>query len=106
VSIEQADTIDFVGIDKVTGKVVLTISDHLDWTDSKYHLSKLQEKLNCYLRFCESGELCESYPEAKGKDVVFSVAAKHPFSAEGMAFFVKAKATIARSGFILEIKTL
>ena len=102
-SVEQVDTIDFIGVDRTTGKVVLTISDHLDWADSHFHLMKLQDKLNSYLRFCESGELYESYPDAKGRDVVLSIAAKHPFSSEGDAFFARAKVAIRRAGFSLEL---
>jgi hypothetical protein len=97
------DIIDFIGVDKVTGKVILTISDHLDWMDSNYHLRKLQDKLNCYLCFCESGELHKSYPDAKGRGIVFSIAAKYPFSSEGKEFFVNAKVAVDRAGFILEL---
>jgi hypothetical protein len=81
----------------------LTISDYLDWIDSDYHLRKLQDKLNCYLHFCESGELYESYPNAKGRGIVFSIAAKYPFSLEGKEFFVKAKVAVEHAGFILEL---
>lgn len=41
-SIEQADVIDAIVVDKETGQVVLTISDHLEWGDD--HLLLLQEK--------------------------------------------------------------
>jgi len=102
-SIEQVDTIDFIGVDKATGKVVLTISDHLDWSDPDLHLKKLQDKLNSYLRFCESGELYESYPDAKGRAVVLSIAAKHAFSPEGLAFVSKAKGAIEDAGLMLKL---
>ncbi|MBI5723066.1 MAG: hypothetical protein HZA50_03830 [Planctomycetes bacterium] len=102
-SVEQVEIIDFIGINKDTGKVVLTISDHLDWADSHLHLQKLQDKLNSYLRFCESGELYKTYPDAKGRNVVLSIAAKYPFSPEGEAFFSKAKISIERAGFSLEL---
>jgi hypothetical protein len=46
-SIEQADTIDFVNIEKASGDVLLTISDHLDWDETeRQHLILLQGKLN------------------------------------------------------------
>ena len=51
-SIEQTDVVDFMGIDKLTGEIVLTISDHLEWNDAdEEHLWLLQEKINAYLRF-------------------------------------------------------
>ena len=36
-SIEQTDVVDFIGTDKATGLVILTISDHLDWSDEHEH---------------------------------------------------------------------
>jgi hypothetical protein len=102
-SIEQVDTIDFIGVDKATGRVILTISDHLDWTDSNHHLRKLQDKLNYYLRFCESGELFESYPKARGKDIVFSIVAKYHFPTECREFLAKSKVAVEQAGFALEL---
>lgn len=48
-SIDQRDTIDVIGVDKKSNQVILTISDHLEWT-ADGHLYLLQEKLNIYLR--------------------------------------------------------
>ena len=101
-SIEQLDKVDFIGIDNVSGAVTLTIADHLDWTDVRYHLLKLQEKLNAYLSFCESGELYETYPEAVGRNIVFEVVAKHALHPEGKSFLTKAKRVVESAGFRLE----
>ena len=68
-SVEQTDKIDFIGSDKESNSIILTISDHLDWEDSERHLLLLQEKLNNYLAFCESGEILEVYPQAKNKHI-------------------------------------
>ena len=57
-SIEQTNTVDFVSIDEISGDALLTISDHLAWDENEgAHLELLQNKLNAYLRFIESGEL-------------------------------------------------
>ena len=104
-SVEQVDKIDFIGIDKVTGQATLTISDHLDWTDIRGHLRKLQEKLNTYLRFCESGELYQTYPEAKGRRIVFALVAKHAPNSEGRSFLAKARAALEKAGFVLEVSS-
>ena len=37
-SVEQLDVVDVVSIDKKTGHVILTISDHLDWSDTNTEL--------------------------------------------------------------------
>lgn len=44
-SIEQRDTIDIISQNRFTGEVTLTISDHLDWSDSIVHQSLPQAKL-------------------------------------------------------------
>lgn len=52
-SIEQSDKIDFISTTK-SGKVQLTISDHLEWNDEEMHLLILQKKINAYLDFIQS----------------------------------------------------
>lgn len=75
-SIEQTDVIDIISTDRLTGHVVLTITDHLDWTDSTAHQMLLQTKLNRYLAFVESGEILESYPNAKDVPIELSISAR------------------------------
>ena len=75
-SIDQTEVVDAIGVDDSTGQVVLTISDHLEWDND--HLLLLQEKLNTYLSFVESGELLGSYPNAKGREVLINVVCKYP----------------------------
>jgi hypothetical protein len=48
--------------------ISLAISDHLAWGENTNdHLYKLQEKINSYIEFIESGQMEESFPKAKGK---------------------------------------
>ena len=105
-SIEQQNTIDFIGIDKNTNQVILTISDHLDWQENN-HLILLQEKLNTYLRFIESGEINESYPDAKNKSVVLKIRALHKPNREAKSFLGKVKKIIEDAGmsFLFEHST-
>jgi len=65
-SVEDLNTIDCIGIPiEAPHKVNLGISDHLDWDVSfDEHLYMLQEKINTYLRFIESGEIYQSFPPA------------------------------------------
>ena len=101
-SVEETNTIDFTSIDKSTGNVVLTISDHLDWSDPFSHLFKLQAKLNSYLYFYESGEMLESYPAAKGRRVAIEVVMKYDLGvcAEAVTFMEKAKGVIEGAGIV------
>lgn len=65
-SILDTDKVDMIGIPKDnTGLVRLGITDHLCWNDDILeHL--LQEKINSYIRFIESKEVYEAFPESKG----------------------------------------
>ncbi|WP_261334802.1 DUF6572 domain-containing protein [Rhizobium leguminosarum] len=77
-SLDQTNVVDAIGVDDATGELVLTITDHLEWTGSdKEHLLLLQEKLNTYLGFVESGEMLETYPDAKGRAVLIDVVCKY-----------------------------
>ena len=103
-SIEQTDVVDIIGIDRMTGQVVLTISDHLEWSDSTAHQVLLQSKLNRYLAFVESGEILESYPASKDRPVAFRVVFKFPPDEAGRAFLTKARGVIESAGFSLRHK--
>lgn len=100
-SIEQLDVIEIVSTDRISGHVVLTISDHLDWSDSTAHQLLLQTKLNRYLSFVESGEIVEEYPNAKDKPVVFKVVFQFPPDEAGRAFLARARALVESAGFSL-----
>ena len=98
-SVEQPDVIDIISTDRLTGDTVLTISDHLDWSDSTAHQLLLQRKLNRYLAFVESGEILESYPDARGKSIMFSAVFRFPPDASGRSFLTKVKAAVESAGF-------
>lgn len=71
-SIEQLNVVDFASINQA-GEAVLTISDHLDWVSDNNHLYLLQEKVNGYISFIESGQFSKSYPDCIGRKVVVSI---------------------------------
>lgn len=96
-SVEQVATVDAIGIDQATGKVFLSIADHLPWSGE--HLVTLQEKLNAYLRFLESGEVYQSYPKATGRDFVIQIYLQHRPTEQALAFLERAKGVIEGAGF-------
>ncbi len=102
-SIEQPSVVDFVTIDEKSGDVLLTISDHLAWDQNEgTHLDLLQNKLNAYLRFIESGELVREFPHVIGRNVVINVVGKFPLSEQAKVFIRKASAAICDAGFRLQ----
>lgn len=100
-SVEQLDIVDIISTDKSSGHVILTISDHLDWSDTARHQIILQEKINKYLAFVESGEILESYPDAKGRPTVIKIVFKLSPDTQGYEFLAKARAVIESAGFSL-----
>jgi amino acid transporter len=94
-TIEQTDTIDFLTLENETGDVLLTVSDHLDWSENENrHLVLLQDKLNAYLRFIDGGEITRKFPLAIGGDIVINVIGKFPCGEKATAFFAQARAAM------------
>ena len=95
--VDNLETIDIVSSDD-EGNTVLIVSDHLEWDDAS-HLLTLQKKLNLYLRFIESGEVFEKYPDARGKKVIIEVVTLFEPDAIGTEFLRRAGAIIEGAGF-------
>ena len=97
-SIEQVDKIDFISTTS-NGKVQLTISDHLEWNDEENHLLILQNKLNAYLSFIESGQILESYSTALNKDVIISIVMKYEPTENSSIFLNNCKNFLEKNGY-------
>ena len=93
-SVDSSRTVDAIGIDKVSGEAVLTVTDHREWGNAE-HLGLLQDKLNSYIAFAESGEVYESYPDARGRALRIDVVCKHEPDQVGEEFLARAR-TILR----------
>ena len=85
-ALDNTKVVDAIGIEKDTGKVILTIADAWDWEDVHGHLLALQAKLNVYFGFVEDGELLETYPLASGRQVAIDVVTKFPMHPKGAEF--------------------
>ncbi len=94
-SLDDCSVVDAIGTDKVGGAVVLSIVDYWDWQDERRHLAALQEKLNIYFGFVESGQIYKSYPEAVGKPLRIDIISRFPVPPVGLEFFEKAAAVAA-----------
>ena len=85
-SVDQTGVVDAIGVNDSSGEVVLTITDHLEWGNNE-HLLLLQEKLNTYLGFVESGEILNTYADANGRGVLINVVCKYPPDESAVSFF-------------------
>ncbi len=104
-SVLEAATIDMWGIPKWDqSKVVLGISDHVGWEQEQEgeHLLLLQEKLNTYIAFIESGEINETIPSAQGKAPIIRITGKYPLSEQAELFIDQATETLKEAGIELE----
>ena len=99
--VKDESVVDIISIGEGQPAAVLTISDHLDWSDTVHHQAVLQSKLNRYLAFVESGELVESYPAGSGLAVRFRVVFKFKPDRAGEAFLRSARIVIESAGFTL-----
>lgn len=102
-TIEESKVVDILSIDPGSGGVVLSIADHLSWDDAD-HLWLLQEKLNSYLSFIESGEIYSSYPNLKGRPITIEIVFKFEPSQAGLEFLKKAELIVQSAGFRLRYR--
>jgi hypothetical protein len=102
IGVEDENAVDLISIDERQSAVILTVRDHLDWSDTVHHQALLQAKLNRYLIFVESGELLTRHPTAKGLPVEFKVVFKFKPDRIAEAFIEEAKEAMSRAGFKLQ----
>jgi hypothetical protein len=103
VAIDNPNAIDIMS-ESPLGELVLTVSDDLDWTDTKLHQAALQDKLNGYLRFIESGEVFEHRPQARNSRIVIRVVGQFEPDLDGKVFVKTAQTIIEEAGFGFEYR--
>lgn len=105
-SVTDPKTIDMWGIPKWdSSKIVLAIADHLPWegkTEQGEHLLALQEKINTYVAFIESGEIYTEIPGALGKSPIIRVQGKYELSEQGEMFIDQATEVLRQANIELE----
>lgn len=101
-TIEQSDVIDFLAKEDGGEKVVLYISDHLPWDTKDEKLLLLQEKINKYLAFLESGEIYTNLPDVKHGNFKITAIHKYRPTDEGYRFLEAAQRVIEEAGFEFE----
>lgn len=97
-SLMNLGVVDFISID-LNGNAVLTVSDDLIWDDKNEHLMALQNKINAYLSFIESGNLYQEYPNAKGRDIAIEIVAKYEPNDNARLFLDATKEVIQSAGY-------
>jgi hypothetical protein len=98
-ALEQTDKVDFISISRQTADVKLTLVDALDWTNERHHLTLLQDKINAYLSFIESGEIDRVYPSGIGRQRLINIVARYKPTAAGLVFLDRIRLLVEGAGF-------
>jgi hypothetical protein len=100
-SVDQKDVVDAISRSRDGSEVTLTVSDHLDWERPLEHVFTLQEKINSYLAFIESGQVLETFTDAKEKKIVIQVWFRcPPPEGDAIRFLTVAQQKIEAAGFL------
>jgi hypothetical protein len=99
-TVDDRNVVDSIGIEKEGGTVVLTICDHRVWGDHS-HLVALQNKLNDYFGFIESGQIYEACPDANGRSIRLDIACQFSPSIEGQRLLTQARQVAESTGWSL-----
>jgi hypothetical protein len=82
----DTDKIDFATLDG-SNDLILSISDHLDWDEPVEHIHALQNKINTYIAFVESGEVYSQWPLAAGRKIRIRVIGKYQLNDKARDFY-------------------
>ncbi len=100
----DVDTVDFLGLEKDSGDVILTLVDDFGWQDEMRHMALLQEKINRYFDFIDSGEVYDQVEKIVGRSipkstpVKISVLEKYEPTEEGYRFLEHVKRISKEAG--------
>lgn len=104
--LENVSMVDAVGTEPASDSVVLSIIDSWDWSDERGHMLALQNKLNSYFGFIESGQMNEAYPTAVGKSLRIDLISRYPLPAIAINFLNNAEAVAKELAISLQWKTV
>jgi hypothetical protein len=105
-SVEDRNKIDIIFLEEENHRVVLVITDHLNWKedmDEGEHLLLLQNKINAYLYFIESGQMVQNTPEWKDIPVVIQVDAMHVPTENAARFYRLIGEIVSDAGSSLQL---
>jgi len=100
----DAGTVDAFTPGDVPGEAVMFVFDHLDWDDPGEHLKLLQDKINAYLGFIESGQYKQFAPGQRYHRFIIRVMSMFPPPDVVDGFVKVATAQMAPFGVSLEFQ--
>ena len=102
-SVIDTNKVDGIGISKDGQKLVLLITDHLDWNNEYEHLILLQSKINTYLSFLESQQYIEVFPNKEFSIFFIEIHFIHELTDNCLKFFDAIKEQLAEENIYIEV---
>ena len=102
-TIELTEKIDIITLSEETGRIYLNISDHLSWDSPDKRLT-LQNKVNRYLAFIESGEMALNYPQSTVLNPTIHLICKQPPNPTDEIFLLQVREIIEEAGYSFDWK--
>lgn len=105
-SITEVDKIDLVASRPDSNIVKLVVTDHLEWDDLDAHSLILQEKIDSYLYFVESGQLGDLAEPALPADikVCITLASLYPPPSEAEPLLQQIRDSLESIGILFEVE--
>ncbi|HRI72738.1 MAG TPA: hypothetical protein PK156_51230 [Polyangium sp.] len=106
-SIVEKNKIDIVAVNHDSSIVRLVITDHLLWDEFDTHAQMLQDKVNTYLDFIESGQIFRlqdpRVPEAAKIHIVLAL--QHPPTNAASELFLRISEFLSGLGLTFVVET-
>jgi len=102
-SVVDTNKVDGIGISKDGQRLVLLITDHLNWSREYEHLIQLQNKLNSNIAFLESQQYKEIYPNQTFSAFCIEIHFMHELPANCIKFIDVVNHQLADQNISIEI---
>lgn len=103
-ALEDANTIDGAAYEGSDNTVVLLLTDAWGWDDEATHLGLLQDKINAYAAFVETGQYRQVFPDVDPDHCVFDISFAQPITERCLAFLRAAAAQLNEQlGIVLQV---
>ncbi len=107
-AIDNPNCVDGIGIDREQNDVLrLLITDHFAWQgedtlDEYDHLMMLQDKINAYISYLESGQYKQTYPDREFSMAILEIHFMYEISDNCTAFLNAVQSQIEELGILIE----
>lgn len=100
-SVIDKKTIDSIAVTDDEG-IILLITDHLEWKDEYNHLVILQEKINAYISFLESGQYKDIYNNEEFRYGIIEIHFKYKLTEKANQFLRTVQNQISEIGLMIQ----